>query len=214
MTFPLIGNYGISSDVAESGKIRAAGFITHETCGEPSHWRSEQTLASYLSDSGIPCLSEIDTRALTRKLRSGGVMMGAIGVGESPDETLARLRELPNYANLDLVHQVTTPQPYDWPAVGEPRGRITIVDTGLKFNIARALAKRGYASLVLPCDIDAADILATEPNGVIFSPRPGDPQQLSRLVTAARGVVGRVPVLGICLGHQVLGQVFAPGPTS
>jgi carbamoyl-phosphate synthase small subunit len=208
MTYPLIGNYGVSPEVVESAAIRAAGLVTRETCDEPSHWRSEATLGSYLSTANVPALAGIDTRALTRKLRSGGVLMGAIGADEAPETTLARLRELPSYGSLDLVHQVTTPSRYDWPQPPDRVGRITIVDTGLKFNIARALASRHYESVVLPCDVDAADIMATRPDGVIFSPGPGDPRQLGRLVAAAREIVGHVPVMGICLGHQVLGQVF------
>jgi len=208
MTYPLIGNYGVSSEVVESAQIRAAGFITREVCDEPSHWRSQGTLSSYLQDGNVPCLTGIDTRALTRKLRSGGVLMGAIGVGEAPLSTLARLRELPAYANLDLVHQVTTSAGYDWPVPRNPLGRIAIVDTGLKFNIARALAARHYEAVVLPCDVDAEDILAHSPDGVIFSPGPGDPRQLGRLVAAAGEIIGRVPVMGICLGHQIIAQVF------
>jgi carbamoyl-phosphate synthase small subunit len=208
MTYPLIGNYGVSAEAIESAAVQAAGFIIREECPEPSHWRSKKTLQEYLVAAGIPAVAGVDTRALTRRLRSGGVMMGAIGVGEPPEQTLARLRDLPRYDHLDLVHKVATPARYEWPAPQPPRGRIAILDLGLKFNIARAFAVRGYESFVLPCDTDAADILATGADGVVLSPGPGDPAQLDRVVGTASRLLGRTPLMGICLGHQVLGRAF------
>ncbi len=208
MTYPLIGNYGVSTDAFESAAVQAAGFIMREECPEPSHWRSGSTIQDYLVAAGIPAVAGIDTRALTRRLRSGGVLMGAIGVGEPPERTLARLRDLPRYDNLDLVHRVATPSPYDWPLAEPARGRVAILDLGLKFNIARAFARRGYASLVLPCDTPADEILATGADAVVLSPGPGDPAQLDDIVDTARRLLGRTPLMGICLGHQVLGRAF------
>lgn len=208
MTYPLIGNYGVSGDDVESARVQPGGFVIREECPEPSHWRSEGTLRDYLVSAGIPCVAGVDTRALTRKLRSGGVLMGAIGVDEPEETTLARLRGLPRYANLDLVHRVTAASPYDWAATAEPRGRIAILDTGLKFNIARALASRGYASVVLPCDTPAEQVMATGADGVVMSPGPGDPVHLDTLVATARSLVQQLPVMGICLGHQVIGRAF------
>jgi carbamoyl-phosphate synthase small subunit len=208
MTFPLIGNYGVSEDATESGKIQAAGFVVREECPEPSHWRSGHSLQEYLSSAGVPAVAGIDTRALTRKLRSGGVLMGAIGVGETPEATLARLRSVPRYGNLDLVRQVTSPATYEWPASNVARGRIAILDMGLKFNITRVLAARGYQSFVLPCDTNAEDILATGADGVVLSPGPGDPAHLDRIVETVQTLLGHTPLMGICLGHQILGRAF------
>jgi carbamoyl-phosphate synthase small subunit len=208
MTYPLIGNYGVSSEDVESARVQPAGLIIREECIEPSHWRSSGSLREYLLASGIPCVAEIDTRALTRRIRSSGVMMGAIGVNEPIEETKRRLAKSPAYANLDLIHRVTPEIPYVWPALAENRGRIAVLDTGLKFNIARILARHGYESAVLPCDTTAEDVLAMHPDGIIFSPGPGDPVHLDNLVETARRLVRRLPVMGICLGHQVLGRAF------
>jgi carbamoyl-phosphate synthase small subunit len=208
MTYPLIGNYGVNEDDVESARIQAAGLVIREECTEPSHWRSRATLQAYLQAAGIPCIAGVDTRALTRRLRSGGVLMGAIGVDEAPEETLARLRSSPRYANQDLVHEVTVATRYNWPSDGDSRGRIAILDAGLKFNIPRVLAARGYQSIILPCDTPAEDVVDTGATGVVLSPGPGDPAQLDNLVATARTLVQRLPVMGICLGHQILGRAF------
>jgi carbamoyl-phosphate synthase small subunit len=208
MTYPLIGNYGVSADDVESARVQPGGLVIREECFEPSHWRNTGSLRDYLLAADIPCVAGVDTRALTRKLRSGGVMMGAIGVEESVDETVRRLRKSPAYADLDLVRRVTPDAPYSWPALGETRGRIAVLDTGLKFNIVRILARHGYESVVLPCDTTAERVLSTRPAGIIFSPGPGDPVHLDGLVQTARELVRHLPVMGICLGHQVLGRAF------
>jgi carbamoyl-phosphate synthase small subunit len=208
MTYPLIGNYGVSADDIESARIQPNGLVIREECWEPSHWRASNTLGDYLASAGIPAVAGVDTRALTRKLRSGGVMMGAIGFGERTDDTMRTLRKSPAYANLDLVRQVTPETPYRWPALEETRGRIAVLDTGLKFNITRILARRGYESIILPCDTSAEDVCSLRPDGIVFSPGPGDPAHLDYLVETARALVLRFPVMGICLGHQVLGRAF------
>jgi len=207
MTYPLIGNYGTNSADTESSRIQAAGLVMREECEEPSHWRGERPLREYLEAAGVPAIAAVDTRALTRRLRSGGVRMGAIGV-EEPDRMLARLRDLPRYGDVDFVNQVSTLEAYDWPATSEVRGTIGIIDTGLKLNIVRALAERGYCSVILPSSATAAQMLERAPDGVILSPGPGDPALLNALVGTASELVRRVPVMGICLGHQVLGRAF------
>jgi carbamoyl-phosphate synthase small subunit len=208
MTFPLIGNYGILDESMESARVQAAGLVVREDCWTPSHWKGRGTIRDYLMTAGVPCLAGVDTRALTRRLRSAGVMMGAIGVGCAPEDTMAHLRGMPDYADLDLVHQVSSTSRYEWPREEPPRGRIAIVDTGVKYNILRLLSKKGYQGFVLPCDVDEADVLATKPDGIIFSPGPGDPVRLDRLVECAQGLVNHLPVMGICLGHQILGRAF------
>lgn len=208
MTYPLIGNYGTGAFGIESGRIQAAGLVMREECDEPSHPDGRTSLREYLAQAGVPGLAGIDTRALTRRLRSGGVLMGAIGIGEAPERTLARLRDLPRYGSLNLVDKVTTAQPYSWPVDGEVKGQIAILDTGLKYNIARILASKGFASYVLPASATAEEILARRPNGVVLSPGPGDPILLDRLVVTAGALARRVPLMGICLGHQILGRAF------
>jgi carbamoyl-phosphate synthase small subunit len=208
MTFPLIGNYGANDDDWESRAIQAAGMVMREECPLPSHWRSGSDLQQFLVARGVPAIAGVDTRALTRRLRSGGVTMAAISSGESPDETLAWLREQPPYGTTDLVRQVATPTAYTWEPAGEPRGHLVVLDEGVKYNIMRLLNDRGYRTTALPCTTAAEDVLALKPDGIVLSPGPGDPERLDYVVENARRLVGKAPILGICLGHQVLGQVF------
>ena len=210
MTYPLQGNYGINDLDVESRRIQVRAFVVREDCATPSHWRSKRTLHDYLLDNGIPGIAGVDTRALTRKLRTGGVMMGIVTHDETAEQALARLGEMPRYGSTDLVPWVSTRQPYDYPAEGRPdRGpRIVVLDLGVKYNILRVLDRLGCAPVAVPCHTSAEDILAMKPDGVLLSPGPGDPARLDYAVKTAGGIVGKVPVMGICLGHQVLGAAF------
>ena len=208
MTFPLIGNYGTSTTAIESRRVQAAGFVVREACDEPSHWRSGMTLRQYLQTHNVPAIAGIDTRALTRRIRSGGVLQATITSDEPADAALARLHAEPAYGEVDFVHQVTTPEAYTWDAVNEPRGHIVVLDVGLKYNIMRTLNRKGYRTTAVPCDTNAEDILALAPDGIVLSPGPGDPALLDALVRTTRALVGRQPVMGICLGHQVLARAF------
>jgi carbamoyl-phosphate synthase small subunit len=207
MTYPLIGNYGTNDTDIESRRVQAAGMVVREECEEPSHWRSGASLREFLVRWSVPAIAGVDTRALTRRLRSGGVRMGAIGTS-NPEAVLRWLRTQPAYGTTDLVRGVSTVEPYDWEAAGEERGHIVILDTGLKYNINRVLNQKGFRTTTLPCTSSLEDVLEQRPHGVLLSPGPGDPATLEYVVETARGLVGRLPVLGICLGHQVLGQVF------
>ncbi len=210
MTYPLQGNYGINDADIESNRIQARAFVVREDCTIPSHWRSSMTLHDYLCDRGIPGISGVDTRALTRKLRTAGVMMGAVTHDESPQQALARLHALPRYGTTDLVPDVSTPEPYDFESSRHNAAskHIVVVDLGVKYNILRVLDRLGCRATAVPCTASAEDILAMHPDGVLLSPGPGDPALLDYAVDTASRLVGRAPIMGICLGHQVLGEVF------
>jgi len=213
MTYPLQGNYGINEQDVESKRIQVRAFVVRESCDEPVHWRSKRTLHDYLIENDIPGIAGIDTRALTRKLRTGGVMMGTVTHDETAEQALARLRDLPRYGTTDLVPWVSTKRPYDYTAdVGAqpaaPGPHIVVLDLGVKYNILRTLHRLGCRPTAVPCDTTAADILAMNPDGVLLSPGPGDPALLGYAVETARGLVGKTPIMGICLGHQVIAEAF------
>ena len=180
LTYPLAGNYGINPEDVESKRIQVRGLVVQEACDLPSHWRSEMTLHEYLASQDVAGISGVDTRALTRRLRSAGVMMGTITAGETADEALARLRSLPPYGESDYVREVTADAPYEWPPDGQagdgkpqrqslPAGRqVVVMDTGLKYNILRLLRERGCRVTAVPCTTSAEDILALKPDGIVF----------------------------------------------
>ncbi len=214
-TYPLIGNYGVNERDFESRKIQVSGFVVREHCSQPSHSLSSMTIHEFLESQGIPGISGVDTRAITRRLRTRGVMMGMIAVDESPESALARLRDLPSYGDVDFVRQVSTQAPYDWNspawntrAPDETKYRVLVSDCGLKYNILRILRSRGCEVMAMPATASAQEILERNPGGVLLSPGPGDPELLDYAVETARGLIGRVPIFGICLGNQVLGRAF------
>ena len=213
-TYPLIGNYGINRQDFESRRIQVSGFVVREHCDAPSHSASEMTLDEFLRSQGVLGISGVDTRAITRRLRSRGVMMGTISLNETPEQALARLRDLPTYEGTDFVREVSTPEPYVWhtPVPGaepmEPRFRILVDDCGLKYNILRILRTRGCEVIAYPATASADELLSMKPDGVLMSPGPGDPELLDYAVETAKGLVGRVPIMGICLGNQILARAF------
>ena len=208
LTYPLVGNYGVNALDVESRRIQVRGFVVREECPLPSHWQSTGTVHDYLASEGIPGLAGVDTRALTRRLRSVGVMMGTITADETPEEALARLRAAPSYGSIDFVRRVSTEQPYDWQSPDAARHRIVVVDSGVKYNIMRLLRARGGSVTTMPCTATAEDILTLAPDGIVFSPGPGDPALLDYLVGTVSSLMGKAPMLGICLGHQVIGRAF------
>lgn len=215
MTFPLQGNYGTNLFADESAEVQVRGFVVREMTDLPSHWLSVHTLHEYLQERGIPGIAEIDTRALTRHLRSRGVVMGTITRDETPEQALARLHAEPDYASVDYVSAVSTSVAYDFedPRVplGESEGtppHVVVLDLGVKRNIMRILRARGCSVTAVPHDTDAETILSLRPDGVLLSPGPGDPMLLDHVVRTSRGLIGRTPVMGICLGHQVVGRAF------
>jgi len=207
MTYPLQGNYGVNDFDTESRRIQPRGFVVREACDEPSHWRSSGTLDGYLRESGIPAIEGIDTRALTRKIRSAGVMMGAI-THDDPETALARLHEAKGYDEGDWVSDVTGGEPFSWADPEQERYRIAVLDLGVKHNILRILRGFGAKATVIPAGTNADSILALHPDGVVLSPGPGDPALLDHAVATVNGLIGRLPIFGICLGHQVLARAW------
>ena len=210
LTYPLIGNYGINDLDYESRRIQVNALVVRQHCDFPSHGFSNRTIHEFLESQGVPGISGVDTRAITRRLRFSGVMMGAIA--GDPETALALLREAPRYDDLDHVRNVMTDTGYGWGDNSQNNGespyRVLVSDCGLKYNILRELSRRGCEVRVVPADIPAEDLLSLEPSGVLLSPGPGDPQMLDYVVENARQILGRVPVMGICLGHQVVARAL------
>jgi carbamoyl-phosphate synthase small subunit len=207
-TYPLIGNYGINDSDFESRKIQVRGFVVREYCEAPSHWQKKTTLDEYLKASGIPGLSGIDTRSLTRHIRSLGVMMGMISSELTVAECLLELKKIPTYGVTDFVREVTTDHKYTW-ANNDGQSvkyKVAIIDTGLRYNIARILAGLGCSVTVLPATTPPAEILKFKPDGIVLSPGPGDPALLGDIIGNIKDLLGKVPVMGICLGHQLIGR--------
>jgi len=220
MTSPEIGNYGVSDEDVESRGIQVAGFIVRDASPIASNWRADDTLNGYLKRHGVVAISDIDTRSLTRLLRSSGVMRGVIATGRpDPDELVDKARAIPKMEGTDLVLDVTCEAPFDYepPAVDDefvmaPARRakrplrIAAYDYGMKWNILRRFSAHGCDVRVFPATAPAGDLLATSPDGVFLSNGPGDPAVLSYAIANAKALVNsEVPVFGICLGHQVLG---------
>ena len=212
LTYPLVGNYGINQEDFESKEIRVNGLIVKEHCDRPSHWQSSRTLHEFLESQGIPGISGLDTRALTKRIRSRGVMMGLITTGE-PQAALERLAEMPSYDATDFVQAVTTEESYQWdsPSIeleSTAKYRILVTDCGLKYNILRLLKHRDCQVIALPATTPAEGMLALEPSGILLSPGPGDPKLLDHLVQNVSRLLGRVPLMGICLGQQIVARAL------
>ena len=226
MTAPLIGNYGTAAGDAESQAPRVAGFIVREASPVASNWRADSSLRDYLVRHDIVAIADIDTRALTRVLRSAGVMRGVIATGQvDPDELVARARAIPKMEGSDLVRGVTCDVPFDWreraAGAGEAdhrefgiapqrrssrRLRVAAYDYGIKWNILRRLDAYGCDVRVFPATAPPSELLAIEPDGLFLSNGPGDPAALPYAINNVRELVSTdIPTFGICLGHQMLG---------
>jgi carbamoyl-phosphate synthase small subunit len=220
MTCPEIGNYGVSSGDGESRAPHVAGFIVREQSPVASNWRASGTLRDYLVAHQIVAIADIDTRALTRKLRAGGVMRGVIATGDRFDlpALVDRAAALPRMEGADLVMGVTSAEAFDWPPEDPDefgvapdrrpsrRLRIAAYDFGMKWNILRRLSAHGCDVRVYPASTPAATVLAGAPDGVFLSNGPGDPAVLTYAIDSAKALVeSGVPTFGICLGHQILG---------
>jgi carbamoyl-phosphate synthase small subunit len=235
MTYPLIGNYGINHEDMESDGIHLEGFIVKEYEDYPSNWRSRVSLKAFLESHGKMGIEGIDTRALTRRIRLEGAMRGILSsVTEDIDLLLQRVRAYPGLVGRDLIKEVTCKQPYQWKdgmpkPLSSPESRlnqgidaarnwqgrdaskplrVVVIDCGVKYNILRHLERLGCDVLVLPATATGQDVLSYCPDGVLFSNGPGDPAALPYVVKTAAQVLGKIPMFGICLGHQILGQAL------
>lgn len=209
MTAPQIGNYGINAEDPESACPQVAGVICRELSPTYSNWRATGSLPEWLGGASVPVLSDVDTRRLTKHLRSVGVMRGVIGAGETPGkDALAALDACPSMAGLDLASVVSTREPYEWGQANAPY-HVVAYDYGIKRNILRLLDAHGIRVTVVPSDMPAHDVLAMNPDGVFLSNGPGDPEAVTYAPAAIREIAEqRVPMFGICLGHQLLGISF------
>ena len=205
MTSPHIGNYGVNEFDQQSASPALSGFVVRSMSRRESNWRSEGTLSGYLANNQVVALSEIDTRRLTRHLRTQGAMPVAMGAGMTEGELKEAAAAAPRMEGQDLVSLVTTTEPYRLEAEGERLGNVHAIDLGLKKDILRNLTRRGFDVEVVPADTPATAILEAGPDGVFVSNGPGDPEPLLATTETLKGLIGKVPVFGICLGHQVMG---------
>ena len=221
MTYPHIGNYGVNEADIESSRPHLSGFIVKELSQHPSNWRLQKSLDTYLRDCGIAGIQGIDTRALTRRLRDHGSQMGIISTVElDPKKLVTRAGRVSGLVGLDMVKEVTCAKPFRWinppnpvgtelnsvPAEGGKGGfKVVVYDFGVKWNILRMLAGSGCEVTVVPASTPAEDVLAMNPDGILLSNGPGDPEGVSYAIGNIKRLIGRKPIFGICLGHQILG---------
>ena len=227
MTYPLIGNYGTNAADQESARPHVRGFVIEELSDVPSNWRAEESLDDYLKRWEIPGIQGIDTRALTRHLRTRGAMKACLTSGPiSPEEAVKMALAGEGVVGMDFVREVTTPHMFRWDTTGEMsrrwsldpteeaaslpalRYRIVAFDYGMKRNILRSLRQRGFDVTVVPATTPADKVLELNPDGIFLSNGPGDPEALPYAHKTVRDLIGRKPIFGICLGHQVLGFAF------
>jgi carbamoyl-phosphate synthase small subunit len=208
MTYPHIGNYGVNREDVESSRPQVAGFVVREVSTHPSSWRASGELHRYLDEAGVVGICDIDTRALTRHIRTFGAKRGIISTAEhDPAALVERARASRSMIGLDLASEVTCPEPYAFLEPGSVSGRYRVAayDFGMKRNILRMLALSGCDVTVVPATTTAEDVLALDPDGIFLSNGPGDPEPCTYAIRAVRDLIGRRPIFGICLGHQILG---------
>jgi len=206
LTYPLVGNYKVHPDWFESDRIWAEGLIVREVCDNPSHWKGIQTLDEFLKEFNIPGIMGVDTRALTIKIREGGVMNGAIVTytGENPPaaKLLKKVKKQPDVSELDLVGETTCKQVVEFDGGGKLK--VVLIDCGVKRSIIQSLLKRGVSVTCVPASTTSKEIKSLEPNGILISNGPGDPAILSGVRKTVQELLPRYPMMGISLGHQIL----------
>jgi carbamoyl-phosphate synthase small subunit len=219
LTYPHIGNTGVNAEDEEAAKVHAAGLVIRDLPRLHSSWRAQEDLTSYLKRNGIPGIADLDTRRLTRILRTKGAQNGCLMAGEVDEKTaLEKARSFPGLAGMDLAKVVSTREPYEWlegswergkgyARIGDPKFHVVAYDYGIKRNILRMLVDRGARVTVLPAQAPAKDALRLRPDGVFLSNGPGDPEPCEYAIEAIGEILDatRIPVFGICLGHQLMG---------
>ena len=217
MTYPHIGNYGVNPEDVESRKPYLAGYVIRELSKRVSNWRAAKGLCEYLQENGIPGIEGVNTRQLTEVLRNEGAMRAGVSTTDlDPKSLLEKVRSSPSMVGQDLVKQVTCQKVYEWEELLHPleqetlkkmdrRFRVIAYDFGIKQNILRSLTWSGCKVRVVPADTHAEEVLAEKPDGVLLSNGPGDPEAVSYGIEATRKLIGRIPIFGVCLGHQILG---------
>jgi carbamoyl-phosphate synthase small subunit len=222
LTYPQIGNYGSNAADCESGGPYIEGLVVREMSSVVSNWRSDEKAEHFLAKNGIPVIAEVDTRKLVRHLRERGAMRGIISVGEpNLNELIATVQSSPSMAGQNLVARVSTGLNYEWSegvepvsssekiaAAAEQQFHVVAYDYGIKRNILRHLVQIGSRVTVVPSDATAEDVLSLHPDGVFLSNGPGDPEPLEHQARQVKKLIGKTPVFGICLGHQILGLAF------
>jgi carbamoyl-phosphate synthase small subunit len=202
LTYPLIGNYGVTDDDFESARFHVEGVVVREHCEKPSSWRQQGRLGDWLAERGVVAISEVDTRALTRHIRKAGEIKAVLSTEDlDPARLVARAQASPGLVGVDLASRVSCAAPWTF-APGE-RGRVVVYDYGVKRGILAELARRGFQVDVVPAHTKAADVLAARPAGVVLSNGPGDPAAVLGAPETVRELLGHVPVLAICLGQQI-----------
>ena len=206
MTYPLIGNYGIAQKFMQSRRSFVRGFVIGELCDAPNNWQSEETLAAFLEENKIPCLYNVDTRAVTRHIRSAGAMKGVIVPADTEESEIDALQkeDLPR----DVVEIVTTPEIYTLETEQSNAPHIVAMDFGVKRSILQNINRIGAKVTVVPAHTSADEVLSLNPNGIFLSNGPGDPADVPEIVEEIRKLAGKRPIFGICLGHQLLALAF------
>ena len=210
LTYPLVGNYGINDQHSESGRAQVSGFVVREQCETPSNGTSTETLHEFLVSQQIAGIYGVDTRAITKRLRSQGVMMGVLTHGPI-DAAKRALGSATRYDDVDFIKVVTTNKEYRWGVLAGDkvaRYRVLVYDYGLKYNILRLLESRGCEVLVVPAETPAKEMLNANIDGILLSPGPGDPLLLDYLVENTKTLLGQIPIMGICLGHQIAARAL------
>lgn len=209
MTYPLIGNYGVNPEDVESRKPFVQGFVMRECCFEPSNWRAKQSLPDYLIEHNIVAIDGLDTRRITKMLRTEGAKKCVISTTDSDHERLIKkAQDAPDMAGSDYVKEVSVKEAYDWPADENAPYHVVAFDYGIKYNILRLLSEAGCRVTVVPATASAEDVLAHNPDGVFLSNGPGDPAALPYIYPTVQGLIDKKPIFGICLGHQILAHAL------
>ena len=206
LTYPMVGNYGIAAPFMQSRKSFVNGFVIGELCEEGSNWHYETSLADFLTKQGVPCLYDVDTRAVTRKIRSAGTMKGIIVPEDAVQTEIDELFAVP--IKKDVVMEVSTPEPYVMEADAADAPHVVAMDFGVKQNILKSLHNLGCKLTVVPAHTTAEEVMALNPDGIFLSNGPGDPADVPEIVAEIKKLIGQKPIFGICLGHQLIARAL------